>query len=224
MEDFYTQILDWVDNTGLTFLVVSVILGIVNFGRFSRAIKVLIIYLSLNLVVQGVAYFLWQRSINNLPLLHLNTLLEFVCFSFFFKEVYVDQYFFKKNFNYFVAGISLLLILNSAFFESVFAFNTNAKVFVQLCLILYVILYLFDAFGKVDFAIREDQVISVICFAILIYYAGSLSTYLFSRLYTEEIKEGIRPIWVINGLLTALFQFILLIGILRLVFKPRLKV
>lgn len=223
MDNLYTQILDGLERAGLILLILSVIVWAIRYVVLPKSIKILGIYLLLNLVVQIVADQLWQRSMNNLYLLHLITLLDFVCLSFFFKEIYLNYNKFKEYFYYIIGTISTLLILNSIFLEPLDFFNSNARILVQSILITYVIMYLFDAFGKVDFSKREEQVISLICFAILIYYAGSLSTYLFSQFYSEEIKEGLRPIWVINGFLTALFQFILLMGIIRLGFRPKIQ-
>lgn len=219
-----TQILQWVSTAGQLILLLSVIIWGLYFRKMPKAIHFLGIYLVLNLIVQLIAFLLWKQSLNNLSLLHLNTLLEFVFISLFFKEVYIDQHFFKKHFTYIITGISLLLFLNSIFIEPLNSFNSNAKILVQVCLISYVIIYFFDTFGRVDLSQRKDQAISFICFSILLFYSGSLVTFMFGNLIVgDEVKEGIRPIWLINGFLTLVFQLILLGSFLRIAFQPQEK-
>ncbi|RMG69625.1 MAG: hypothetical protein D6722_09890, partial [Bacteroidetes bacterium] len=86
-------------------------------------------YLTLNLIVQLAASWIafHADNPNNLPLLHLNTLLEFVFFSLFFREIYIDMPFFKRYFWWGLGGGSLLLIANSFFWEPIWGFNTVAK-------------------------------------------------------------------------------------------------
>lgn len=218
-----TQILDWIDNVAIGFLVASVVIWALYRRKMPSGITYVGIYLLLNLLVQIGAYFLWKQSLNNLPLLHLNTLLEFVFFSLFFREIYIGQPWFKKNAKYIIAGISLLLVLNSLFLESLTDFNSNAKILVQVCLISYVILYFFDAFGRVDFSFADTQAISFICFAVLMYYAGSLFIFMFkyNSFRTAEIAEGYRLIWVINGILNAIFQLIVLIAFSKIVLSHK---
>lgn len=212
-----SQILDWVNDVGQGFLFLAVLVWGFSYWKQPKAIQWLGIYLVLNLIIQLVAAYMWQNRMNNLPLLHVNTLLEFVFFSLFFRYVYIDQQFFTKYFTHILILGSILLILNSLLLESIFAFNTQAKVLVQICLIAYVLLYFFDAFGRVDFSQTEGRAISFICFAILMYYAGSLFIFMFGQISsTQNLVEEYRLIWIVNGVLTTIFQLIVLISIAQI--------
>jgi len=217
-----TQLLDWITNIGRLFLLGAVGIWAIRYSRLPRAVRVFGLYLLLNLLLQTAAYLLWRQKMNNLPLLHLNTLLEFVFISWFFKEVYTGLPVFKGYFLPLIGGLTLLLILNSVFVESVFDFNTRAKTFVQMVLMLYVVLYFFDAYGRVDLMDREQQAISFLCFAVLFYYAGSLFIFMFSEFSKlEQVQEGYKYIWLINAFLTAIFQLIALVAISRAAFPGK---
>ncbi|MEZ4771538.1 MAG: hypothetical protein R3D00_00065 [Bacteroidia bacterium] len=214
-----TDILAWITNLGLLFLISSVILWGFYYRRIPRAIQLLGYYLASNLLIQVVAGYLWEKSLNNLPLLHLNTLLEFIFFSLFFREVYIDMRFFKKYFNIILEGMTLFLVYNAIFWEPLSDLNSNASSLTHGFLIGYVILYFFDAFGRVDFSKKEEQAISFICFAVLLCYAGSLFIFMFSQFITKESLEGYRLFWIVNGCLTSIFQMIVLIAISKIIFQ-----
>lgn len=215
------EILDWITNIGLAFLAAAVLVWMRYYRKMPRAIQLLGFYLLANLLIQVGADFLWQRSMNNLPLLHLNTLLEFVFITLFFREVYIEQAWFKKYFNYWISVVAFLLIVNSLFIESIYEFNSIAKTLVQVIIMTYVILYFFDAYGRVDFSQVEHQVIGLICFAILLCYAGSLFVFMFSQFSWGSNREVYRGLWLINGGLTLVFQLLILIAFLKTVFQRR---
>lgn len=215
------QTLNGLADVGLWFLVFSVVAWGIFYKKFPLSIKYLGIYLFLNLVIQIVADQLFQKGLPNLPLLHLNTLLEFVFLSLFFKEVYKRQDSFKKYFIFFVLIVALLLILNSVFIEPIYGFNSKAKSLVQICIIFYVVLYFFDSYGKVDFLEGENLSINMICFAVLLYYAGSLFIFMFSQFFFVERSEAFYAFWVVNAGLTFIFQLIMLISITLLIMRKR---
>ncbi|RMG58705.1 MAG: hypothetical protein D6722_23285, partial [Bacteroidetes bacterium] len=91
---------------------------------------------------------------------------------------------------------------------------------VQLSLIAYVILYFFDAFGRIDLTEREPQVFSVLCYAILLYYAGSLFIFMFGQwVIQEEMSEAFEWIWGFNAIFSSLFQLVAMWAIFRLAWR-----
>ena len=217
----YTQIFDWIVNIGLLFLIASVIVWGRYYKTLPKAIQVLGYYLVSNLFIQLAAHFLWYKSLNNLPLLHLNTILEFVFISLFFKEMYIDQHFFKKNIRYIISGGVFLLIINSLFWEPINDFNSNAKTLVQVIIIAHAVAYFFDAFGRIDFSEQQNQAISFICFAILLNYSGSLFIFMFSQFFPGDKNLTFEAFWIVNACLTFVFQLIILIAISRVAFQGR---
>ncbi|MEZ4829846.1 MAG: hypothetical protein R3C61_26730 [Bacteroidia bacterium] len=203
------------------FLVASVILWGVFFRRLPRAVRILGWYLTCNLLIQFLAQYLWSRSLNNLPLLHLNTFLEFAFFALFFREIYIGLLFFKKYTWLFIDAMTLFLLYNAAFWEPLDSLNSNASGLVHLSLVFFVILYFFDAYGKVDLSERTAQSISFICFAVMLSYAGGTFIFMFSQFITAETLKGYQLFWIVNGALSTFFQGIVLFSIVRIVFYMR---
>lgn len=214
-------------NIGLFLLILSLLIWVLRYRSLPKGPQVLGWFLLANLLIQLTAQAFWVRKMNNLPLLHLNTILEFIFISYFFKVVYLGQEWFRRYYSYILIGICVLLGLNSVFFESIFDFNTHAKILVQICLIGFVLIYFFDAFGKVDFTENIPQSISLICFGILLYNAGSLFIFMFGQIsIAKEIVESYRLIWMVNGILSTLLQFIFLIAFVKFAWgrRPNLSV
>lgn len=194
------------------------------YRQLPPAIRYLGMYLVLNLIIQLAASWIayYADTPNNLPLLHLNTLLEFIFFSLFFREVYIDVLIFKRYFGWWLGGGSLLLMANSFFWEPIWGFNTVAKAAVQLCLIAYVILYFFDAFGRVDLTERVPQVFSLLCSAILLYYAGSLFIFMIGQwIIQEAMGEAFEWMWTFNAIFSSLFQLVAMVSVYRLAWRGR---
>ncbi|GAB4423807.1 MAG: hypothetical protein OHK0039_40600 [Bacteroidia bacterium] len=213
---------DAISDIGIGVLILAVAGWAAHYRRLPRAFRYLGLYLACNLSVQVVAHQLWLRSMNNLPLLHLNTLLKFVMFSLFFRELYIDMRWFKRWFWYVVGSGVLLLVANSLWRESVFGFNTVAKAAVQLCLMGYVVAYFFDAFGRVDFAQILPQIIGSVCYAILLYYAGSLFIFMFGQwMVRENPGDAFQSVWIVNAIFSTLFQLVAMTAIYRVVWQRR---
>lgn len=217
-----TQIQIYLSNIVLIVATLSGLTWVVWRNKFPTAFGYLGVYLILSVVLRLIMKALWTNGLNNLWLLHLSTLTEFIFYSLFFRHVFLELNWFKKNFNYFLLTTSAIIILNSILFESIFEFNTNARSLVQVLLILYVILYFFDAFGKVDFADPINQSTSLVCFGVLVYYSGSLFIFMFGNLFFDQKSEAYRIFWVVNAVLSLIFQILIFIAILQIAFqKPK---
>ena len=145
--------LDWIiqiSNFSLIILSFSLLICVFKFSILPQEFKIFSVFLLINITTELIIWFIgWKLKISNLPLLHLYTLLEFIILSLFYKRLLKNE-FFQKYFLSFVFSISILIILNSIFFESIYSFNSNAKSLVQLILIAYSISYLFNSYGKTD--------------------------------------------------------------------------
>ncbi|MBC8756547.1 hypothetical protein H2O64_17880 [Kordia sp. YSTF-M3] len=155
---------------------------------------------------------------NNLPLLHIYTLGEFLLLSYFFKSLLEKPVFFKTSFWYFIIGGSFLIIINSLFFQSIFGFNTFAKTFVQVTIIGYAILYFYNLVENQLFSLALSKSLRLINSAILVYYSGSLFIFMCSNVYLENMQIYV-PFWAFNAVLNFLFQLLILLGLWKVFFK-----
>ncbi len=205
-------------NIALLFLCISVAFCIFYRKKLNVPFQRLFYFLVWNLSIEILAIIFSNSGYNNLPLLHIYTLGEFLLFSYFFKSLLDKPIFFKKYFWHFVITGSLFIVSNSIFFQSIFGFNTFAKTFVQVTIISYAILYFYNLVENQLFSLSLSKSLRLINSAILVYYSGSLFIFMCSNVYLEN-KQIYVPFWAFNAILNFLFQLLILIGLWKVFFK-----
>jgi hypothetical protein len=199
----------------------SLVLLIIRFRQVPLLFRILGIVLANELLTDSAAAWLFDRKINNMPLLHLYTLVSFWLFSFFYRVLFREKPAVRRYFWPYLAVVTLLLAANTLWLEPIHGFNSNAKTLIQCLFIAYVVYYLFDAFGKTDFLQPKDLPIGLVNMAILIYNAGSLFIFMFAKtlnngLLSAKSQSGL---WMMNSLLYLIFQLLLLLAIWIQAFK-----
>ena len=207
-------------NLGIGAALVSSILFLARRRNFEKPFKYFVGYLFFNALISLAAGWMWRREMPNLPLLHLNTLIEFILFSFFYKTCLPDLKWFNKIFKYFVVGGSILIVANSIFLESIYVFNTIAKSITQIIFIVYAVSYIYSFSIKLEEPNINTSAIQLINAAVLIYYASSFFIFLFSNVFMKNDIKIHLGFWIFNAALHLIFQLLILIGIWKVAFKP----
>ena len=205
----------------LGLLVISFLLCLLRFKRLPVDIRIIGFFLILNLVTEIISRVLFTSGTNNLYLLHIYTLFEFLTWSLFYKYQFTTKEKVQKFYWPFVFIIAVLIILNSIFIEPITGFNSNSKTLVQLIIIGYAIYYFFINFGITDFSTPENQSALWINFATMLYYSGSLFIFMFMKMLVSSDTDttSINSFWLINVLLNVIFQFLILISIWKVAFS-----
>ena len=221
----YHQWLMLVSAFPLLCLVVSCVIWTLKQATFSRPLQILGYFLLFNLFIElsARAVVLIFKGANNLPLLHVYTLGEFLLLSFFYRSLLPTHIIFRKYFAAFLVTVSLLILFNTAVLQDIYVFNSYAKTLVQIILIIYSILFFFYLPEASSFQKPEGWSLRLINSGVLIYYCGSLFIFMFSNIFIENslIYHGF---WIFNALLNLLFHILVLIGLWRVAFRrPKLS-
>lgn len=202
-------------------LLISCIFFLIKYKNFPVSIKVLGIFLFINLIIEIGANWLSHQQKSNIFLLHIYTVFEFLTWSFFYRILFKHKKWIATFFPWFMIAGGLAIIANSIFLEPLTGFNSNAKTFVQIVLISSAIYYFFDTFGKLDFTKSNPFALALINFAVLFYYSGSLFIFMFSRLLADHDVLDSRQylFWAINAVLNLIFQILILISLWVIVFR-----
>ena len=200
-------------------LLLSIILLTRLYTELPKSLKIFTVFLYINLVTETSATLLFNYRLNNLPLLHIYTLAEFLCLSYFFSILITKPRLYSKKFLYFCIGIAILIVLNSIFMQSIFTFNSYAKTLVQSLIILYVILYFYNLSGEVDNNNPYQQALRLINSALIVYYSGSLFIFMFSNSFLQSKVRMNAGFWIFNAGLYLAYQLLVLISVWRLTFN-----
>lgn len=187
-------------------LVISIILCLYYWKRLPIAFKFLSFYLWCNLTVEVIVFFL-PPGTNNLPLLHLYTLFEFILISLIYRKMGLFDPWPAQYFAIFLISIAGLIVLNSIFLESIYTYNSYAKTVVQLLFIGYAVGYMFQLKENSPDAGAHN----LMNYAILIAYSGSLFIFMFGNVLLADEFDNL--FWDINVLLNLLFQILILISV-----------
>jgi hypothetical protein len=202
----------------------------------SKTLKNLYHYIFLCAVISILADILNIYQQNNLSLLHLLTLGEFVLLSLFYREMITKPNLKTKGFLIFIAFISILIISNSIFLQDIFTYNTYAKSLVQVIIITYSIIYFYNLTVNLDeephlhsshtindissINSQKQKSIRLINSSILLYYSGSLFIFMFGNQYKQN-EDIFLMFWAFNAGLLLLVYILIAIGIWKTIYQAQ---
>ena len=130
-------------------------------------------YLVASLFISVPAFILSYKGVNNLPLLHLFTVVEFILLALFYNSILSESS--RVYIKPILIVVAILLVLNSIFLQGVYEYNSIAKGISQIFILGLSIYYIFNSDKH---QIRKDNsevgFLNMINGAILFYFAGSL--------------------------------------------------
>ncbi len=198
-------------------LFASILLLFLNWKRLPATFRYLGYYLCWNLFIEITARILSSYSVNNLPLLHLYTIGEFLLFALLYRKMHLFKNWADKKFWIFVSVALALIVLNSIFIQNIYEFNSYAKTMVQLILMGFAFGYFYQLQEKKE----ETESLNWVNAAVLIYYSGSLFIFMFGNYFLDKEPKTHLIFWVINVLLNLIFQILVFIGIWKVSRKRR---
>jgi hypothetical protein len=167
-------------------VLIPISFAVSKYKRADRALLLIFYYLLLDGLVNLLAAFLADRKINNLPLLHIFTILEFLLLSYFYIKI-LKEALIRKVIGALMVIFPLVCILNFTFFQSIFRFNTYTRPLEVLIVMAYSLAY----FAQINEADNEKRWISNplnwINTGVLLYFSGALFVYSFSNLTVAYI-------------------------------------
>ncbi|WP_298512600.1 hypothetical protein [uncultured Kordia sp.] len=206
-------------NIALFCLCINVALCLLFWKKLNTPFKQLAYFLIWNVIIEILVLIVAALGYkNNLPLLHVYTLGEFILFSFFYRSLLDKPVFFRKYFWHFLTLGSLLIVYNSIAIQSIFVFNSFSKTFVQLTIIGFAIVYFYNLVENQQFSPVISKSLRLINSAILVYYSGSLFIFMCSNVYFEN-AQVYDIFWIFNALLNVLFHLLILVGLWKVFFK-----
>lgn len=210
--------------TGQVNFVLLIIINLLILFRYRQLpgnIRRIVYYLLLSVVTEAASRHLFYKSENNLFLLHYYTFFEFLVWSYFFYYLLKSKKWLRTALPWLAAVVAVLIIANSILLEPPTGFNSNAKTLVQVLVISYTICYFFLSFGKIDLRQPVPRATTLINFAVLFYYSGSLFIFMFSKLLANQgVDEKLQfSFWAINALLLVILHLLILISLWMIAFR-----
>jgi hypothetical protein len=194
------------------FALLPIFLFVWKYRLLKREMWVVGVYMLLALCTQFSAAMLSDQKINNLPLLHLYTIIEFLCIVWFYKRLLAHCLP-----NRFFAGLGIgfvcISILNSIFLQDVFTFNTYARSLEGLIVICLCLFWCYRTLLETRIRYLESEPAFWVNTGFLIYFSGGVLLFAFSN-YILQINQHLNLyIWAFHSLLNILLYVFISIGI-----------
>lgn len=138
-----------------------------------------------------------------MPLLHIFTAVGGAVLILFYREVF-KSYISTKPFNWLLIAYLIFCLVNSLFWESIFAFNTNALTVQSIILSCLSISFFSIGMNKTEDSHPDKSAINWINSGIFIYFTSNLLLYYFGEFLMDKMLKGgpFREIWMVHSLIT----------------------
>ena len=117
-------------------LFVPAVIFLVRSKVLAAVQKKLAILVLVTLLVEVISRILWYKKINNLPIYHFYTVIEFLLILNIYKEP-LRKVFDVKYLVIIGVGFTGFAILNTIFFQDLFTFNSNVTTLMGLLVVVF---------------------------------------------------------------------------------------
>lgn len=175
------------------------------FGRLPVALKVLSVIVFSTFLMQVVAYIFFLKSINNLPLFHAFTFIEFSCISIMYYYIFESDKSLKRFVGVLVICFLFFSIINLVCWESIYMFNSNQRAVEFSLVMLYFLIFFRKVLnGSLELPSLKHPYF-ILTFGYFIYFAGTIFLFLNAN---QFIELGIVNYWMIHGILSIFLNII----------------
>ena len=187
----------------LTYFVPAVILapittGLIFYKGLNKPLRTILIYLVASLIFNIIGSLLAAYSINNLPGLHIYTMVETVTVMLYYLYAFergpISKWIIATMWIF-----PLICIINLSFFQSIYEFNTNARPLGAIIIIIFTAAYLSmqSNFKTPELVSRSGRLVAA---GFMIYFCSSLFQFIFSNIVSKNVSKNIKLlIWDLHG-------------------------
>jgi len=187
-------------------ILIPVSIGLYKYKSADSAAKSILYYLLLSGLINLIALVLVIKfRMQNLPLLHLYTIVEAVVILNYFRIIFVDKKV-KRTIATLIVVFPLICILNFIFIQDIFTFNTHTRPLEAILLTFFSLFYLYKS-NFIENWLQEP--ISWFNVGIVIYFPLAFLIFASSNylILVSKNKELNDIVWKINATLSLLMYF-----------------
>jgi hypothetical protein len=166
----------------------------------------------LSVITQVVSYILWDHRINNLPALHIFTILEYLLVLWYFSRL-LNDFFPKWSWLFLAAAFPLYSIADSIWIEPINTFNSYSRTVEALIIIFLSVCWFVKNLTFSDTGKPMQTSSRYIVSGFLIYFTGSLVLFSFGNYINKLMINLVINIWMLHTLLDLILYLLITIGL-----------
>ena len=196
-------------------ILIPIFLGIINYNKLSGAAKIVLFYLFIAALCSGISIYIAKYlHKNNMPVIHVFTVVELVMVVLFYKKSFALPA--KNNFyNWVIIFFTILGIVNAIFFQSIYTFNSYTRSLEAIICILFSMNYF--AILSADFSSKKSLRQPDFYFnaGFFLYFSGAFMLFVFSNFIISNLSlYNFSIIWTIHAALLLLMYLFFSIAFL----------
>ncbi|WP_109436403.1 hypothetical protein [Aquimarina sp. AU119] len=194
------------------FLFAPLIVSIFKFISFNFLQKRLLLLILVTVLVEVISRILWYKQVNNLPVYHFYTVIEFLLIINVYRFE-LSKVFSKLFFIIISIGFVIFAIINTLFFQNLTTFNSNVTTLLGLIVIFFALSYFYALLKEVKYRTLESNPMFWINSGFLIYFSSNLILFYMNNTLFKGVTEASLILWglhaIVNIVLTIFYTIAL---------------
>ncbi|WP_298418600.1 hypothetical protein [uncultured Kordia sp.] len=193
-------------------IVLPLLIGMWKYYRLSKMQRKLFYLVILFSITELIANILWYQKLNNLPVYHFYTIIEFLCIIYIYKDA-LYKIFPKYVFTIAAVLFTLFCLINMCFFQSILTFNSNATTILGLLVIFLTTCYFYALLKEVKYTSLERNPMFWLNAGFLIYFSSNLLLFFISNSLSTETAEVNFLVWGLHAIVNIVLVIFFIIAI-----------
>jgi hypothetical protein len=188
---------------------IPLLAGSWRYRRLPGYARIVLAYLAIAGIVNVLASVMAAKRVNNMPLLHIYTFIEFVLLALFYKAILEGKI--KRVINWLIAVFALVCVAYASFAGNIYAHNIIPRSLESFIIGSLAIIFLFR---QMNVPARHTETVHWINTGLLLYFSGSFLLFLFSEVLARD--RAVNNIaWVMHATLVLLMYLLFAIAFIR---------
>lgn len=195
-------------------VILPLLIALWKYQRLSIIQRKLCYLLSVILVVETIANVLWYQKINNMPVYHFYTIIEFALIVNIYKEA-LRKLFAKRFFFTLVIVFSIFSIVNMYCFQDLLTFNSNVTTVLGIIVIFFTLCYFYALLKEVKYSALEQNPMFWLNAGFLIYFSSNLILFFINNTMFKnpEPNEVSYLLWGLHAIVNIILTFFYMISV-----------
>ncbi len=182
------------------------------FRRYPPELKAITLYLLLTIITQWLSYQFWEQKKNNLVILHIYTVPEFLCLFAYYYAL-LRGFLHRVFFIILAVAFPLFSIFNSLFIEKTTAFNSYSRSVEALIFIFLSASWFVKSVSLVPNEPAKNSSRHFITAGLLIYFSGSILLFALGANIIRLSPAFRVNVWILNTTLAVLLYLLIAVGL-----------
>jgi hypothetical protein len=179
--------------------------------QLNAVARIILAYLLTSAVVSlAASAMIWNRM-NNLPVSHLYTVVEFFFFTFFYRSLLQG----KKTITVIQVCFLLACILNTLFVQDLYQFNSYTRSLEALVIMLLSVNYYALLFTDIATVKPLQHPAFWFNTGIFLYFSGAFMLFVFSNYMLKESVSSFKVVWNVHATFVLIMYLLFTLGFLK---------